>query len=206
MLGLLENLLISLINSTHLSAHNRVYSPNSLITFDILEVVIAVCLPPPQWCSSSTSPVHRWTKAKAILQQRKQQVNLCDIVAVKEVVKSLLWPTREKLKVFSSQAPGLEVISLFCNLFFPSLSLCVRTSGQMGSVVSSSSANWHSVSYCQKTAVSPDSHGSVRTYMWHLPIALMAHMSQLQRAVLRVGNCFGRGPRGLYRCVYLTRV
>lgn len=125
MLGLLENLLISLINSTHLSAHNRVYSPNSLITFDILEVVIAVCLPPPQWCSSSTSPVHRWTKAKAILQQRKQQVNLCDIVAVKEVVKSLLWPTREKLKVFSSQAPGLEVISLFCNLFFPSLYVCV---------------------------------------------------------------------------------
>lgn len=81
---------------------------------------------------------------------------------------------------------------------FLSLSLCVRTSGQMGSVVSSSSANWHSVFYCPKT-VCPDSYGSVRTYMcyvcedmWHLPIALMAHMSQLQRAVLGVGNCFGK--------------
>lgn len=51
-------LLISLINSTHLSAYNRVYSLISLITFDVLEAVIAVCRPPPQWCASSHNQYH----------------------------------------------------------------------------------------------------------------------------------------------------
>lgn len=62
----------------------------------MLEAVIAVCAPSPAVHHLLKQIYTPLNKTKTILWQEKQEVALHNIVAVKEAIKSLLWPKREK--------------------------------------------------------------------------------------------------------------